>query len=95
MIIKNKLQQFMPSRTDDAWTREIRSVVAELRKGAEDYADNQIENIVDEAVDPVCNQFGNLEGFREQSLFCKNLLKQVGNPGGGILTDLFFLFGQH
>ena len=53
MIIKTKLQQILPSRTDAAWTKEMRSVVAELRKGAEDYSDKQIESIVDEAVDAV------------------------------------------
>ena len=53
MIIKNKLQQIMPARTDAAWTKEMRSVVAEFRKGAEDYSDKQIESIVDEAVDAV------------------------------------------
>ena len=53
MIIKNKLQQIMPARKDAAWTEEMRSVVAEFRKGAEDYSDMQIESIVDEAVDAV------------------------------------------
>ena len=53
MIIKSKLQQIMPSRTDAAWTKEMRTVVAEFRKGAEDYSDKEIESIVDEAVDAV------------------------------------------
>jgi transcriptional regulator with XRE-family HTH domain len=51
MIIKSKLQQIMPSRTDAAWSKEMRGVVAEFRKGAKDYSDKQIESIVDEAVD--------------------------------------------
>ena len=51
MIIKSNLQQIMPSRTDAAWTRETRSVVAEFTKGAKDYSDKEIESIVDEAVD--------------------------------------------
>lgn len=53
MIIKSKLQQIMPSRPDAAWSKEMRSVVAEFRKGAKDYSDKQIESIVDEAVDAV------------------------------------------
>ena len=53
MIIKSKLQQIIPSRTDAAWSKEMRSVVAEFRKGAKDYSDKEIENIVDEAVDAV------------------------------------------
>lgn len=43
----------MPTRTDVAWAKEMRSVVAEFRKGAEDYSDKQIESIVDKAVDAV------------------------------------------
>jgi transcriptional regulator with XRE-family HTH domain len=53
MIIKSKLQQIIPSQTDAAWSKEMRSVVAEFRKGAEDYSDKDIESIVDEAVDAV------------------------------------------
>jgi len=53
MIIKSKLQQIIPSQTDAAWSKEMRSVVAEFRKGAKDYSDKEIESIVDEAVDAV------------------------------------------
>jgi len=53
MIIKSKLQQILPSQTDAAWSKEMRSVVAEFRKGAKDYSDKEIESIVDEAVDAV------------------------------------------
>lgn len=28
-------------------------------------------------------------------LLCEHLLEQVGDPGGGVLADLFFLCGQH
>ena len=51
MIIKSKLQQILPSQTDAAWSKEMRSVVAEFRKGAKDYSDKEIESIVDDAVD--------------------------------------------
>ena len=53
MIIKSKLQQIIPSQTDAAWRQEMQSVVAEFRKGAKDYSENEIESIVDEAVDAV------------------------------------------
>jgi len=53
MIMKIKLQQIIPSQTDAAWSKEMRSVVAEFRKGAKDYTDKEIESIVDEAVDAV------------------------------------------
>jgi len=53
MIIKSRLEEVMPSKTDEAWSREVRKVVSELRKGAEDYSDEEINNIVDEAVKAV------------------------------------------
>lgn len=53
MIIKNRIEQIMPSKTDAAWSKEMRKVVSELRKGAEKYSDEQIDEIVDEAVKAV------------------------------------------
>ena len=43
----------MPSRTDTAWSNQMRSVVDEFRKGAKDCSDDEIESIVDEAVNAV------------------------------------------
>lgn len=53
MIIKNRLEEIMPSKTDIAWSREMHKVVSELKKGAEEYSDEEIEAIVDEAVKAV------------------------------------------
>jgi transcriptional regulator with XRE-family HTH domain len=53
MIIKSRLEQIMPSRPDASWTQQMRSVVDEFRKGAEDYSDDEIESIVNEAVNAV------------------------------------------
>jgi transcriptional regulator with XRE-family HTH domain len=53
MIIKSRLEEVMPSKTDAAWSREMRKVVSELRKGAEKYSDEEIDDIVDEAVKAV------------------------------------------
>lgn len=53
MILKSRLEEAMPSRTDAAWGKEMRSVVAEFRKGAQNYSDKQIESIVDDAVGAV------------------------------------------
>jgi len=53
MIIKSKLEQIVPSRSNAPWSKRMRSVVDEFRKGAKDFSDNDIENIVDEAVDAV------------------------------------------
>ncbi len=50
MIIKNRLEEVMPSKTDTTWTKEMRKVVSELRKGAEGYSEEEIDSIVDEAV---------------------------------------------
>lgn len=53
MILKSKLEQIMPSRSSAAWTRQMQSVVDEFRQGAADFSDDEIESIVDEAVDAV------------------------------------------
>jgi hypothetical protein len=53
MILKSRLEEAMPPSTDTAWSKLMRSVVDEFRKGAQDYSDDQIESIVDEAVDAV------------------------------------------
>lgn len=53
MILKNRLEQIMPTRSDAAWTKQMKSVVDEFRQGAKDFSDDEIDNIVDEAVDAV------------------------------------------
>ncbi len=53
MIIKNRIEEVMPSYSDAAWTREMRKVAAELRKGAKNYSDDDIDDIVDDAVKAV------------------------------------------
>ena len=46
MIMKIKLQHIITSQTDAAWSKEMRSVVAEFRKGANDSSIKEIESIV-------------------------------------------------
>lgn len=53
VIIKSRLEEVMSFGKDEAWSKEMRSVVSEFRKGAEDYSDEEIENIVDEAINAV------------------------------------------
>ena len=53
MILKGRLEEVMPSRTDAGFTKKMRSVVDEFRQGASDISDDEIESIVDEAVDAV------------------------------------------
>ena len=53
MIIKNRLEEVMPSHSDAAWTKEMRKVVSKFRKKAKDYSEDEIDSIVDEAVQAV------------------------------------------
>lgn len=53
MIVKSRLEEIMPSRSDTVWSKEMHQVVSEFRKGAKEYSDDEIESIVDEAVDAV------------------------------------------
>ncbi len=53
MIIKNRIEEVMPSYSDAAWTREMRKVASELRNGAKGYSDDEIDDIVDDAVKAV------------------------------------------
>jgi transcriptional regulator with XRE-family HTH domain len=53
MILKGRLEEVMPARTDAAWSKQMREVVDEFRQGAAEFADDDIESIVDEAVDAV------------------------------------------
>ena len=56
VIIKSRMEEVMPSRRDDTWSTEMRQMVSEFREGAESYSDEEIENIVDEAVNAVREQ---------------------------------------
>jgi transcriptional regulator with XRE-family HTH domain len=53
MILKGRLEEAMPSRTDTAWSKQMREVVDAFRQGAAEFADDDIDSIVDEAVDAV------------------------------------------
>ena len=51
MIIKSRLEEVMPpARKDASWTKKMRSAMEELRKGVEPYSEQEMENLVDEAV---------------------------------------------
>jgi len=53
MIVKSRIDEVMPSQKDTTWSREMEKVISELRKGAEEYSDEEIDEIVDEAVKAV------------------------------------------
>lgn len=50
IIIKNRLEEVMPSKTDAVWSKEMNKVVSEFRKGAKGLSEEEIENRIDEAV---------------------------------------------
>ena len=51
--LKGRLEEVMPSRTDADWSKQMKGVVDEFRQGAKEFSDDEIESIVDEAVDAV------------------------------------------
>jgi transcriptional regulator with XRE-family HTH domain len=53
MILKGRLEEVMPARSDAAWSKQMRRVVNKFRNGAQDYSDDEIDSIVDEAVEAV------------------------------------------
>ncbi len=53
MIIKNRLEQVMPGSSDAAWTNQMRKVIAGFRENAKDYSEDDIDSLVDEAVQAV------------------------------------------
>jgi Predicted transcriptional regulator with C-terminal CBS domains len=53
IIIKNRIEEIIPPKTDTAWSKEMRKVVSEIRRGAEEYSEEEIDDIVDEAVKAV------------------------------------------
>ncbi len=52
MIVKSRLEGIMSTR-DKSWERDVRSVVSEFRASAEDRSEEEIESLIDEAVDAV------------------------------------------
>ena len=53
IILKGRLGEVVPPRADAGWTKQMRGVVDEFRQGATEFADEEIESIVDEAVNAV------------------------------------------
>ena len=53
VIIKNKVQDVLKPVNEDPWSARMRKTVAKLREGAKDYTDEEILEIVDDAVKAV------------------------------------------
>ena len=58
MIIKNRLEEVMPGHSDIVWKNQMHKVVAEFKKGAENYSDDEIDSLVNEAVQAVIKEEG-------------------------------------
>jgi transcriptional regulator with XRE-family HTH domain len=53
LILKHRMQRVMPPRRDAAWSKEMRALTQEFRQSAANYSGEEIEQIVDEAVEAV------------------------------------------
>ena len=53
MIVKSKVQKAVRPESQDEWSARMRRVVDRLREGAKGYSEEEIEKIVDEAVEAV------------------------------------------
>lgn len=56
MIIKNRLEEVMPGHSDAVWTNQMRKTVNKFRDSAKEYSEDEIDDIVDEAVSAVRSQ---------------------------------------
>lgn len=61
MILKSKIEEVMPSRIDTSWSSKMQEVVTDLRKGAEEYSDEEIDDTIDKAIIAVRSE-GKAEG---------------------------------
>jgi len=53
IVLKSRLEEILPVRKDEAWSKEMRNVLSEFRQGAAGYLNDEIDNMVDEAVKAV------------------------------------------
>lgn len=50
MILKSRLEEIVPGTKNTPWQKEMRGVVSKFRQRASSYSDEEIDDIVDEAV---------------------------------------------
>jgi transcriptional regulator with XRE-family HTH domain len=53
VIVKTRVEQAVKRTKDQSWDQQMKQTLAKLRKGAEGYSEQQIMQIVDEAVEAV------------------------------------------
>ena len=50
VIVKHQVEKMMKPRIDKAWSERFRKITGKLAKGAKDYSQDDIDNVIDEAV---------------------------------------------
>ena len=50
IIVKHQVDKMMRPRIEKSWPERFREITARLAKGAKDYSQNQIDDVIDEAV---------------------------------------------
>lgn len=53
IIVKNRIEKILPGRQDQSWEEQMRDVQHDFRKKAAHYPEQEIEDIIDEAVSTV------------------------------------------
>jgi len=53
VIVKHQVEKVMRPKTENAWSERFREITAKLARGAKDYSQDEIDNVIDEAVEAV------------------------------------------
>jgi transcriptional regulator with XRE-family HTH domain len=53
VIVKHQVEKVMRPKADNAWSERFREITAKLAQGAEDYSQDEIDSVIDEAVEAV------------------------------------------
>ena len=53
VIVKHQVEKMMRPKLDKAWSERFREISDKLAQGAKDYSQDEIDNVIDEAVDAI------------------------------------------
>lgn len=53
IIVKHQVEKIMPPKADKAWSERFREITDKLAQGARDYSQDEIDSVIDEAVEAV------------------------------------------
>lgn len=56
VIVKHQVEKVMRPKVDKAWSERFREITDKLAQGAKDYAQDEIDSVIDEAVEAVRNK---------------------------------------